>query len=1408
MKKLLYSAILSGLLALGLIGQNTKQTPNYVQGPPQRSCGTEIPSQQWEAILQSKIAEFLADHPEIANAKTGPNQNQAVYTIPVIIHVIHGGQAVGTYPNLAQAQLNSQIQVLNDDFAGVGFNVGNYPSNAFTTWATNTIVAPASKDALGRIKISNTGVTFCLALKDTLGNVLAEPGIHRVNYNTLPALTGTFTSKNPAAAVYNNSSKFMAFINGYIKPNTIWNVSKYLNIWVTDEQSSVGLLGYATFPPLSTLTGIPGGTGTSISDGFWSWSASFGSKNIYPAGTYATGFDMGRTCTHEIGHWVGLRHIWGDGTCATDYCNDTPPASGANFVNCPSTYPYKSGSCAGPPSNSPNGEMFMNFMDYSYDCAMYMFTEDQRTRLQVAMANSPYRKFLGTHGLCSVPPPTANFSINPSSMCAGQTVTITDMSTGSPGAWSYTMTGGSPATSTLQSPTVTYTAAGVYTITLVASNGGGSSAPVVKTITVNAIPVLTVAALPSTICAGSSATITSGGATTYTLNTGATGANIVVTPTTTTTFTVTGANGTCANTKTISITVLTAPALTITPASATICAGNSTTLTGSGATTYTWLPIGNTTTSVSVSPTLTTTYTLAGSNGGICITTKTVSVNVNATPTVSVIASPTAICSGSSSTLTASSATTYTWNTGATTATIAVTPTITTNYTVTGANGICTDTKTISLIVTTSPTVSITPASASICSGNSTTLTGSGATSYTWMPGSITTTSIVVSPASTTIYTLTGVNGTCSNTKTVSVTVNTTPTVSVVASSTVICAGSNATLTASGATTYSWNTGATTAAIAVTPTVTTNYTVTGANGTCTNSQTVSIIVNPKPATPIATSNSPICTGNALNLSASTIAGASYSWLGPNAFSSALQNPVITGATSLATGTYSVYATVAGCTSNAGTTNITVNSLPSVTITANPASICPGSTSTITANGSGPGPFSYIWSTGAITSSITRSITGVVTVTLTNGNGCSSTQSYTLNSAAGLTITAVASPTNICAGSSTTVSATGATTYTWNTGATTSSIVVTPSVNTTYTVVGTSGTCNGGATISVSVSALPTTANAGPSQTICATSATLNGNTPSVGSGTWSLVSGTGVVTNPNSSTTGVTAISVSTNIFQWTITNGACVSTSTVIIQRDPPPSVSNAGPSQTICVSSGSTTLAGNTPVIGAGTWSVISGSGTIVTPTSPTSAITGLSAGTTILQWSISSGCYAPSTSTMSINVSDVPTISNAGTSQTVCATTTSLSGNTPSVGTGAWSLVSGTATITSPNLPNTSVTGMALGTNVFQWTISNSVCALSSSTVSVFVYPCGIEDINNGTSAISVYPNPTLGEITVTLEKITDNTFVEVYNSLGQLISKQVAKEIILKINLTEQAKGIYHVRITKDGKQLYKTKVIKD
>ena len=331
-------------------------------------CGTGVPDQAWNDWFNAKVEEFK-------KANVGAKELTANYTIPVIFHVIHGGQSVGTFPNVSQLQINSQVKILNDDYAGSGYNVANFANTNFA-----------------QSLIANCNISFCLAEKDPNGVTLSEKGIERVSY----VAKGW---SDPASFTVNTN--FKNFIDNTVKPGTIWDPSRYLNIWISDVNSSVGLLGYATFPAGSTLSGMNNALGTATDDGVWCWT-----KAIGDVGTLTSSYDKGRTATHEVGHWLGLRHIWGDGSCASDFCNDTPTQQQAN-TGCP-TYP--SVSC----SNGPNGDMFMNFMDYSYDYCLYMFSNDQRTRMQTAMANAPYRKNLSASAatLCTNSPAPCSYSIS------------------------------------------------------------------------------------------------------------------------------------------------------------------------------------------------------------------------------------------------------------------------------------------------------------------------------------------------------------------------------------------------------------------------------------------------------------------------------------------------------------------------------------------------------------------------------------------------------------------------------------------------------------------------------------------------------------------------------------------------------------------------------------------------------------------------------------------------------------------------------------------------------------------------------------------------------------------------------------------------------------------------------------
>ena len=374
--------------------------------------------------------------------------------------------------------------------------------------------------------------------------------------------------------------------------------------------------------------------------------------------------------------------------------------------------------------------------------------------------------------------PVSNFSVAAANLCTNSTIQLNDLSTNAPTSWTWTATNPTGVTfsnANAQSPTVTFTNAGTYTISLIAKNTTGQSTSN-KTVTVVASP--TVAVTSSTICSGNSTALTASGATTYSWSNAATTSSISVSPSTTTNYTVSGTTNGCSSAMISTVTVKATP--TIAVSNATICSGNSTTLNASGATTYSWSNSA-TTASISVSPNANTSYTVIGTTNG-CTSNKTVSVTVKTTPTVAVNSST--ICSGNSAILNASGATTYSWSNAATTASISVSPSTTTNYTIVGTTNGCTNTKVTAVNVNATPTVAVN--NATICVGNAAWLTASGATTYSWNSGS-TAQNISVTPTSSTTYTVTGTTNGCSGSQIANVIVNNLPSVSFALTNSLVC---------------------------------------------------------------------------------------------------------------------------------------------------------------------------------------------------------------------------------------------------------------------------------------------------------------------------------------------------------------------------------------------------------------------------------------------------------------------------------------------------------------------------------------------------------------------------------------------------------------------------------------------
>ena len=303
----------------------------------QRNCGTtnyQLYQISENPLLEQKIKK---QEVEIQNwIKNAKASETEVVYIPIIFHVLYNS----TTTNISDAQILSQMEILNIDYSRKNLDAINTPA-MFATLA------------------ADARIQFCLAHQTPNGNW--TDGITRTS------TTKTTFNMPSNEAKYNSKGGVDA-----------WDTDKYLNIWIVPEiidGAIMGVLGYAQMPG-----------GNSATDGIV-----IGYKFIGNIGTVSAPFNKGRTLTHEMGHYFNLYHIWGDdfGSCSgSDFVDDTPNQASKNF-GCP-THPHIS--C------SNNGDMFQNYMDYTNDTCMNLFTKGQRDRMLAAL--NTQRGDLLTSGVC------------------------------------------------------------------------------------------------------------------------------------------------------------------------------------------------------------------------------------------------------------------------------------------------------------------------------------------------------------------------------------------------------------------------------------------------------------------------------------------------------------------------------------------------------------------------------------------------------------------------------------------------------------------------------------------------------------------------------------------------------------------------------------------------------------------------------------------------------------------------------------------------------------------------------------------------------------------------------------------------------------------------------------------------
>ena len=391
--------------------------------PGTRNCATtaylEHQKKQNPALEQQQQQVQQAVRKKLQQQQNGWQNLRATttITIPVVFHVVYNGEA----ENISDEQILSQLEVLNADFRRRNADAVNTPS----------YFAPYAAD---------TRIEFCLASLAPNGD--PTTGITR---------TQTYRSEFDYAFDYIKKGD-----NGGVDA---WDTNRYLNIWVGNIKDKV--LGYAS-PPGTTLPHLDGVV------------LHYTAVGAAPVNKYDSPYNLGRTGTHEVGHWLGLSHIWGE---EEDSCSDSDGIS-----DTPNQQTYTT-ACSGgielSCDNGPYGNMYQNYMDYSHDACMNLFTHGQAAYMKAVISTS--RSGLLQSLACSAAIRSDFGLAQPGDTLAVAGTSIQFAATPEgvrATAWLWEFEGGVPATSTLENPTVTYPRPGKYSVKLTVSNGSTSDTEV------------------------------------------------------------------------------------------------------------------------------------------------------------------------------------------------------------------------------------------------------------------------------------------------------------------------------------------------------------------------------------------------------------------------------------------------------------------------------------------------------------------------------------------------------------------------------------------------------------------------------------------------------------------------------------------------------------------------------------------------------------------------------------------------------------------------------------------------------------------------------------------------------------------------------------------------------------------